>query len=131
MRSVNKVILMGHLAADPDERQTKNGNLVVNFPLATNRNWNDNGEIKQTTDYHRIVAWKGLAELCRKYLKSGLPLYMEGRLMNRKYEDKEGNVKFKTEIVMDDLKFLSFKKNEQKIQDVNIVDVQKEQAVPA
>jgi single-strand DNA-binding protein len=114
MRSLNRVTLMGYLAADPDVRQTSNGINVANFSLATNREWKDNdGKKKHATDFHRVVAWRRLGEICGEYLKKGSSIYLEGELKNRSYENKEGEKKYYTEIVAKDVNILTWKKNKE------------------
>lgn len=114
MRSLNRVTLMGYLAADPDVRQTSNGINVANFSLATNREWkDDNGDKKHATDFHRVVAWRRLGEICGEYLKKGSSIYLEGELKNRSYENKEGEKKYYTEIVAKDVNILTWKKNKE------------------
>ena len=84
MRSVNKVILVGHLAADPEMRETPQGHKVANFKVATNRDWKSaDGERHEATDYHKVIAWRKLGEICCDHLKKGTGIYMEGCLMNR------------------------------------------------
>lgn len=104
-------MLIGHLAADPELRQTMNGHSVANFPLATNRKAMDGeGKKREVADFHRIIAWRGLADICGKYLKKGMPVLVEGRLINRSFDDKEGNRHFRTEIVADELNILTSRK---------------------
>ena len=123
MRSLNKVMLIGHLAADPELRQTKKGTPVANFSLATNRDWQtDSDEAKKATDFHRIVAWRKLAEIVSKYLTKGMAIYVEGRLTNRSYEDKDGNKKYITEIVCSELNMLSYKKNKEGVEQLEVKD---------
>ncbi len=111
MRSLNKVFLMGHLAADPELRQTKSGFSVANFPLATNRSVKtDNGDKSEITDFHRIIVWRGLADVCEQYLAKGSAVYIEGKIVNRSFEDKTGNRHFRTEITADDVNILTWKK---------------------
>lgn len=112
MRSLNRVTLIGNLAADPDLRETTTGKKVANFALATNRHWkNSDGEQKRATDYHRVIAWHRLGEICGEYLKKGSSIYLEGMLKNRSYETKEGETKYVTEIVAKDINILTWKKN--------------------
>jgi len=123
MRSVNKVILMGHLAVDPEVRQLQNGHALTSFKVATNRDWrSSDGERKEATDYHKIVAWRKLGEACAQYLKKGSAVYMEGRLMNHQYTDKKGIDRFGTEIVADKVNFISYKKNAD-AEEINLVEV--------
>jgi single-strand DNA-binding protein len=109
MRSVNKLILVGNLAADPEVRQTAKGTIVATFPVATNRDFTSNGEKKKVTDFHRVVAWGKLGEICGKYLEKGKTVYIEGMVINRAYE-KEGERRYVTEIRADEVNMLSFKK---------------------
>lgn len=111
MRSVNKVILMGNLVADPEVRSTKSGKNVANFAIATNNVWhNDDGERQTTADFHRVIAWQGLAEQCEKYLSKGSPVYIEGRIHNRSYEDKDNQRRFFTEITAERVNFIQTKR---------------------
>ena len=100
MASVNKVILLGNLGADPEMRYTNSGTAVANFRIATNERWTDrNGETQERTEWHNIVAWSKLGEICGKYLKKGKPVFIEGRLQTRSWEDQSGNKRYTTEIV--------------------------------
>lgn len=123
MRSVNKVVLMGHLAADPELKSTTNGISVARFKIATNRDWqSSDGERHEATDYHKIVAWRKLAEICAEYLKSGSGVYLEGRIMNHKFQDKQGVDRLTTEIVADLVNFVTYKKSKGTEQ-VNLTEV--------
>ncbi len=106
-RSVNKVILLGHLGKDAETRFTPGGASVTNFTLATNRRWKDQqtGEWKEETDWHRLVYWR--AENVSSYLLKGKQVYVEGRLQTRTWEDKDGKKNSTTEIVVEDLILLS------------------------
>jgi single-strand DNA-binding protein len=107
MRSVNKVILLGNLTRDPELRYTENKKAVCTFGLATNRNWTtDTGEKREETEFHRIVAWDKLAEVCGQYLKKGRKVYVEGRLQSRTYTGQDSIEKFSTEIVLDEMVML-------------------------
>jgi single-strand DNA-binding protein len=107
MRSVNKVILLGNLTRDPELRHTEGKKAVCAFGLATNRNWTtDTGEKREETEFHRIVAWDKLAEVCNQYLRKGRKVYLEGRLQSRTYTGQDGIEKFSTEIVLDELVLL-------------------------
>jgi single-strand DNA-binding protein len=107
MKSVNKVILLGNLTRDPELRHTENKKPVSSFGLATNRNWESyTGEKHEETEFHRIVAWDKLAEVCNQYLKKGRKVYVEGRLQTRPYKDKDGVEKSVTEIVLEELVML-------------------------
>ncbi len=112
MRGVNRVMLIGNLGKDPD-MQFLEGNIgVAKFSLATTETYKDrSGRLISQTEWHTIVLWRGLAELAQKYLHRGSLVYIEGRLKTRSWEDKEGNKKFATEIVGDNLIMLD-KKNE-------------------
>jgi single-strand DNA-binding protein len=109
MRSVNKVILVGHLAADPERSQTKVGKTRVTFPIATHRETTSEGAEREVTDYHRVVAWGKLGEVCDKYLAKGQGVYVEGMLLNRAYEER-GQRRFATEIRADEVNLLTWKK---------------------
>ncbi len=100
MAGVNKAILIGNLGRDPELRYTQNGQAVVNFTLATSETWNDkaSGEKVERTEWHRIVVWGRVGELCAQYLTKGRSVYVEGRIQTREWEDKEGNKRKTTEI---------------------------------
>lgn len=107
MASVNKVILIGNLGSDPEVKYTPSGAAVANFNLATNESWTGkDGKKEERTEWHRIVAWSKLAELCGEYLSKGRPVYIEGRLQTRDWTDKDGNKRYTTEIVAQTLQFL-------------------------
>lgn len=107
MASVNKVIIIGNLGNDPEKRVTGSGQVVVNFNLATNEQWTDKGGQKQErTEWHRIVVWGQQAENCAQYLSKGRPVYVEGKLQTRKWDDKDGNTRYTTEIVAQRVQFL-------------------------
>lgn len=104
MRSINKVILIGNLTRDPEMRQTPNGQNVVTFGIATNREWITKDGRKQTsTEYHDLVAWAKLADICQKYLKKGKLVYVEGYLKTRSWDATDGTKKFRTETVVQDM----------------------------
>lgn len=86
MQSVNKIILVGKVAAAPEVRQTSKGTTIATFPLATERDFTSNGERKRVTDFHHVVAWGELGEMCGKYLEKGKAAYVEGMIINRAYE---------------------------------------------
>jgi single-strand DNA-binding protein len=103
---------MGNLAADPEVRETSTGKPVANFSLATNRQWKDeNGKKISVTDYHRVVAWRRLGEITGEFLKKGAAIYLEGSLLNRSYKTKEGDTRYLTEIVANNIKFINLKKD--------------------
>jgi single-strand DNA-binding protein len=105
---VNKVILVGHLGADPDMRYTPSGAGVCEFRLATSESWKDkNGQRQERTEWHRIVVWGKMAEICAKYLAKGRQVYIEGRIQTRSWDDKEGQKRYMTEIVANEVQFLS------------------------
>lgn len=125
MKSLNRVMLIGHLAADPEIRQTKGGHIVATFPVATNRSFKaDDGEKLEIADFHRIVAWDKLGEICEKYLIKGMAVYLDGRLINTSFDDKSGSRHYKTEIVADGLNILSWKKAKNGTNEVVIEDVE-------
>ena len=104
---VNKVILVGHLGADPDMRYTPSGQGVCELRLATSESWNDkNGQRQERTEWHRIVVWGKRAEVCSKYLAKGPQVFVEGRIQTRNYDDKDGNKRYITEIIANDVQFL-------------------------
>lgn len=107
--SVNKVILIGNLGKDPEVRHLENGATVANFPLATSEVYTDRntGQKVENTDWHDIVAWRGLAEVVEKYVRKGYKVYVEGKLRKRSWQDKEGNTRYSTEIIADELSILS------------------------
>jgi single-strand DNA-binding protein len=112
-RSLNKVQLIGNLTRDPELRYTPTGAAVCTLSIATNRGWTtDTGEKREETDFHRIVAWNKLAELCSQLLAKGRKIYVEGRIANRKYTDKDNNERNITEIVIDDMIILDSKKTD-------------------
>ncbi len=107
MASVNKAIVLGNLGADPELRYTPGGRAVANFNMATTRSWNSkDGEKKEETEWHKIVAWDRLAEICGEYLKKGSPVYIEGRMQTRSWEDKSGAKRYTTEIVALEMQML-------------------------
>ena len=110
-RSVNKVILIGNLTRDPELRYTPQGSAVVSFVVATNREWNMDGVKKEVVDFHSVVAWNKLAELCGQLLSKGSKVYVEGRLQTRDWTDTEGIKKYKTEVVIDEMIILSNKRS--------------------
>lgn len=108
MAGINKVILIGNLGRDPEMRYFQDGNAVANFPIATSETWQDRetGEKKEKTEWHRIVAYKRLAEICGQYLSKGRQVYVEGRLQTREWEDRDGNKRWTTEIVANTMQML-------------------------
>lgn len=109
-RSLNRVQLIGNLTRDPELRYTPSGNAVCTFGLATNRTWTtDSGEKREEVDFHRIVAWNKLAELCSQFLTKGRKVYVEGRLSTRNWTGQDGTQKSTTEVVIDDMILLDNK----------------------
>lgn len=105
--SVNKVILVGNLGRDPEMRHTQGGQSVANFTLATTERWKDrDGQQQESTEWHRVVAWGRLAEICTEYLSKGRQVYIEGRIQTRDWEDKEGNKRYTTEIIANNMQML-------------------------
>ncbi len=117
MRSVNKVVLVGNLTRDPEIKQIANGQSIVTFGLATNREWVVGGEKKSLAEYHNIAAWGTLAEICGKYLKKGKLVYVEGYLKTRSWDSPEGAKIFRTEIVATDMIMLDKKPKEEDVED--------------
>jgi single-strand DNA-binding protein len=113
MAGVNKVILVGNLGNDPELRYTGGGTPVCNFSIATTDQWTDktSGQKKESTEWHRIVAWRKLAEICGEYLSKGRQVYIEGKLQTRSWE-KEGITRYTTEIVASDVQFLGARKKD-------------------
>ena len=108
MASVNKVIIIGNLGRDPEVRYTPSGAAVCNVSVATTRNWKnrESGEKQEETEWHRVVFYDRLAEIAGEYLKKGRPVYVEGRLKTRKWQDKEGKDNYTTEIIADQMQLL-------------------------
>lgn len=109
VRSLNKVLLIGNLTRDPNLRYTPNGSAVASFSIATNRSWmpSDGGEKQEKAEFHNIVAWSKLAELCGQLLHKGDKVYVEGRLQTRDWQTKEGQDRQTTEIVIDNMILLT------------------------
>ncbi|MFA7292990.1 MAG: single-stranded DNA-binding protein [Rhodocyclaceae bacterium] len=108
MASVNKVILVGNLGADPETRYLPSGDPVTNLRLATTDSWKDkaSGEKKEATEWHRVVLFRRLAEVAGQYLKKGSQVYIEGRIRTRKWQDKDGQERYTTEIEAEEMKML-------------------------
>jgi single-strand DNA-binding protein len=105
--SVNKVILVGNLGRDPETRYTGSGQAVCNFSIATSETFKDrNGERQKRTEWHKIVVWGKLAEICQQYLKKGAQIFIEGKIQSREWQDKEGNKRTSFEIVARDMRML-------------------------
>jgi single-strand DNA-binding protein len=105
--SVNKVILLGRLGQDPELKYTPGGSAVCNFSMATTESWTDKqGQKQEKTEWHRIVVWGKLAELCNQYLAKGRQAFLEGRLQTRAWDDKDGNKRYTTEILANTVQFI-------------------------
>jgi len=105
--SVNKVILVGNVGADPEVRYIESNTPVCNLRIATSETYkNRNGEKVTTTEWHTVVLWRGLAEIAEKYVKKGMQLYIEGKIRTRSWDDKDGNKRYATEIIADALQLL-------------------------
>lgn len=108
--SINKVILVGNVGKDPEIRHLDNNVSVANFPLATSETYtNKNGERVTTTEWHNIVAWRGLADVCEKYVQKGKQLYIDGKIRTRSYDAQDGTKRYMTEIYADTLQMLGRK----------------------
>ena len=109
MAGINKVILVGNLGADPEIRYSPGGMAVVNFSLATSETFSKDGQKQTKTEWHKIVAFGKLAEICGQYLSKGKQVYIEGKIQTRSWDDKEGNKKYTTEIVANSMQMLGSK----------------------
>lgn len=105
---INKVMLIGNIGADPEIRYTQDGTPAASFTVATTERWKGkDGQVQEQTEWHRITAWRRLAEICGEYLSKGSRVYIEGKLQTRKWQDKNGNDRYTTEIVAREMKMLS------------------------
>lgn len=112
--SVNKAILVGNLGKDPELRYTPSGTAVATFPIATTERFKDReGNRQERTEWHNIVAWRQLAEICGKYLHKGKQIYIEGKIQTRSYDDRDGNKRYITEIVADQMQMLGTRDDNQ------------------
>jgi single-strand DNA-binding protein len=112
MAGVNKVILVGNVGKDPEVRHLEGGATVANFTLATSESYKDkSGNKVEQTEWHNVVMWRGLAEVAEKYVKKGSQVYIEGKLRTRSWDDKEGNKRYTTEILADNMTLLGRKEN--------------------
>lgn len=107
--SVNKVILIGHLGKDPEVSVVGDGIKVAKFSIATSESYSKDGQKVEQTEWHNVVAWRGLAEVAEKYLQKGKQVYIEGKIRTRNYDDKEGVKRYATEIVADSFQMLGKK----------------------
>ena len=106
-RGINKAIIVGNLGSDPELRYTAGGTAVCNFSVATSESYKDrDGNMVENTEWHRVVAWARLAEICGEYLKKGRQVYIEGQIQTRSWEDKDGNTKYSTEIKAREMQML-------------------------
>lgn len=102
--SLNKAMLIGNLTRDPEVRKTPNGQSVTSFSIATNRSYTaQSGEKKEQVDYHNLVAWGRLAEICGQYLVKGKKIYVDGRIQNREWQGQDGQKRYRTEIVIENM----------------------------
>ncbi len=107
MSGINKVILIGNLGADPEVRYTPGGKAVANFRIATSEQWTDkDGQKQDRTEWHRVVAWGRLGEICGEYLFKGKQVYIEGKLQTRGWEDRDGNKRYTTEVIAQTMQML-------------------------
>lgn len=107
MRGVNKVILIGNLGRDPEVRYTQGGSAVATLNVATSDSWTDqSGQKQERTDWHRVVIWRRLAEIAKEYLSKGSRVYIEGRIQTRSWDDRDGNKRYTTEIVANQMLML-------------------------
>ncbi|WP_137165569.1 single-stranded DNA-binding protein [Salinimonas lutimaris] len=106
-RGINKVILVGNLGTDPEVRYMPNGNAVANLSLATSESWKDQqGQLQERTEWHRLTMYRRLAEVAGEYLKKGSQIYVEGKLQTRKWQDQQGQDRYTTEIIVDQMQML-------------------------
>ncbi|MBU4053115.1 MAG: single-stranded DNA-binding protein [Proteobacteria bacterium] len=113
MSGINKAIILGRLGKDPEVRYTQDGRAIANFTVATSEEWKDKdtGDKKERTEWHRIVAFNKLGEICGEYLAKGKQVYVEGRIQTREWTDKDGGKRYTTEIVASDVQFLGSKQD--------------------
>lgn len=130
--SVNKVILVGNVGKDPETRYLEGGTVVSRFPLATSEVYrNKNGEKITNTEWHNIVLWRGLAEVAEKYVRKGSQLYIEGRIRNRSYTDKEGNTRYTTDIIGDNMQMLGKRSDDSSDSKDENTQTEKKQSQPS
>ncbi len=118
-RGINKVILIGNLGADPETRHTAGGNAVTNLSVATTDSWRDrqSGDTQERTEWHRVVMFSKLAEIAGEYLRKGSKVYIEGRLQTRKWQDRDGNDRWTTEIVANEMQMLDSRGGSEPLED--------------
>ncbi len=130
-RSLNKVLLIGNLTRDPELRYTPAGTAVCSFGIATNRQWaTDSGEKKEDVEFHRLVAWNKLAEICAQLLKKGRKVYIEGRLQTRNWTGQDGSQRTTTEIVVTDMILLDSKREGESLEEFDIPTHPEEPSAP-
>ncbi len=131
MKSVNRVTLLGHIVADLELKSTKTGKPVVSFAIATNNEWFDaEGELKKSADFHRVVAWDHLADLCSKFLQKGSPIYLEGRLTNRSYEGKDSLTHYITEVVATHVTLLQIGESKKNVEPKTLEPTETHESAP-
>lgn len=128
-RSLNRAQIIGNLTKDPELRYTPNGTAVCSFSIATNRNWTtDSGEKKEDVEFHRVVAWNKLAEICSQFLVKGRKVFVEGRLSTRSWNAQDGTPRSTTEIIISDMILLDSKRSEEEKVDSSEAPVEEESA---
>ena len=116
-RGINKVILVGNLGNDPEIRYMPNGDAVCNLSIATSESWKDKqGQQQERTEWHRLTMYRKLGEIAAEYLKKGSQIYVEGKLQTRKWQDQQGNDKYTTEVICDQMQMLGGRDNNQQAQ---------------
>ncbi len=130
-RSLNKVLLIGNLTRDPELRYTPQGTAVCSFSIATNRQWaTDSGEKKEDVEFHRLVAWNKLAEICAQLLKKGRKVYIEGRLQTRNWTGQDGSQRSTTEVVVTDMILLDSKREGESLEEFDVPAHSEDQVAP-
>ncbi len=129
MKSINKVEILGHVVADPQIKSTKSGKSVSSFAIATNNEWLDQeGTLKKSADFHRVVAWEKLAEICTKHLRKGSPVLIQGRLTNRAYEGNDKMMRYVTEVVLNDVHLFKYEKERETVESQELAEEASEEA---
>lgn len=124
MRCYNRIILFGHLAANPELRTTKSGKAVANFSLATNRfSYGADDEKSEITDFHRIVAWQKLGEICAKHLAKGSAICVEGKLVNTSYKDDAGLKHYQSEVIAENVNIFTWKNRDKDGKEIQMAEV--------
>lgn len=127
-RSLNRAQIIGNLTRDPELRYTPNGTAVCSFSVATNRNWTtDSGEKREEVEFHRVVAWNKLAEICSQFLVKGRKVFLEGRLSTRSWNAQDGTARSTTEIIITDMILLDSRRNEEEKIDEDAVPIPQEE----